>query len=253
MAFRVGAAPSFSVSSLSAQRVDAEPQSGRRRAVLEDVTEVGSAAVARDLDARLGRLAVIPGVVDGLLGRGTPEAGPAGARVELVPGVEQLGPAAHAEERALEVAGAQYLPEKAFSVAFMRVTMNCSGVSSFRHSSGVLKTCSGSRVSGGSPTEPWTLTESAFEDSSWVGRGPGDPSRDPASGPARSSNRSRRLLPATAGIDRSKIVSLPRFLGGRVQHREVRLCAWWAALTVRLLVSKNAPSLALQACEKQYS
>src|SRR5271157_5196205 len=37
-----------------------------------------------------------------------------------------------------------YLPEKAGSVAFIRVTMNCSGVSRFRHSSLVLNIRSGS-------------------------------------------------------------------------------------------------------------
>src|SRR3974390_2363005 len=37
-----------------------------------------------------------------------------------------------------------YLPEKGCSVAFIRVTMNCSGVSSFRHSSLVLNIRSGS-------------------------------------------------------------------------------------------------------------
>ena len=37
-----------------------------------------------------------------------------------------------------------YLPEKAGSVAFIRVTMNCSGVSRFRHSSFVRKIRSGS-------------------------------------------------------------------------------------------------------------
>src|SRR5208283_5593367 len=68
------------------------------------MTEVGAAAVAGDLDARLGRLAVIHGRIEGLLAHRPPEAGPAGSRLELVAGVEELGTAADADKRSLEVA-----------------------------------------------------------------------------------------------------------------------------------------------------
>ena len=47
------------------------------------MTEVGTTAVAGDLDARLGRLAVIQGGIEGLLAHWPPEAGPAGSRLEL--------------------------------------------------------------------------------------------------------------------------------------------------------------------------
>ena len=91
-------------SELDCGRIDAEAQAGHRRTVVEDVSQMGTAAAAHHLDPRLEgtvvhRSSERPGV------GGPIEAGPAGSGIELVLSVEELGIAANAEERAAEVAG----------------------------------------------------------------------------------------------------------------------------------------------------
>src|SRR5450432_1013435 len=96
--------PPLFLGRLGAQRgrVDAEALAARAGPVVEDVAQVAAAARARDLDAPHAVRAVGLGG-DGVLGRRRREAGPAGARVVLRVGREQLGAAARAQVRRLVV------------------------------------------------------------------------------------------------------------------------------------------------------
>src|SRR5271157_2259980 len=94
-----------------------------------------------------------------------------------------------------------YLPEKGCSVAFIRVTMNCSGVSSFRHSSLVLNIRSGSLAALLEPL-----------DDSPRSRNPAQFRTDPAPGPPYSPKRCRTRPPGAGQNDRTEIVSSFRFL-----------------------------------------
>src|SRR5687768_3964620 len=81
-------------------RVDAVAQPGRRRAVREQVAQVGVAAAASHLDPPHA-VAVVLVQPDVLAVDRLPEARPAGARVELGAGVEQRLVAADAVEDAV--------------------------------------------------------------------------------------------------------------------------------------------------------
>jgi hypothetical protein len=82
--------------------VDAVAQAGGRRAVLEDVAEMGAAAAAQDFRSPHAVACVMLRIHDSF-GDGLVEAGPAGAGVEFGVGIEQRLAAAHAFEHAFSL------------------------------------------------------------------------------------------------------------------------------------------------------
>src|SRR5687768_344505 len=92
----------FPLVELEGRRIDAEPRAVRTRTVIEDVPQVRFAGGAQHLGAphpeRLVGCALDVPIVDG-----PREAGPAGARIVFVAGIEEGGPAARAAVHALAV------------------------------------------------------------------------------------------------------------------------------------------------------
>ena len=120
---------------VQAAGVHAVAQAVRAGAVVEDVTEMTTAAAAHDLGALHAELTV--GLrLDRFRHQRLGEARPAGARLELRVRVEQLGATTRAAVDAVVVT-VPVLPENARSVPAFRSTSYCSGPNSAFHSSGV--------------------------------------------------------------------------------------------------------------------